>query len=1690
MVALEVTSMRGVTLALLALLLCVLSAEASHFRYSTISWTPIGPSSVRFKLDFAYRRDYEWGRWFGEQYTNVPNDNNWLGGSNQGNNGAYQKFTENNNQYKDYKLRFPVGAQTNNIKLSDRGGGICSHWMDTGKIKETPVCTTGQTVTACEGREVSLKADAAGDLVIDTTLSKYTPDNCCRDASVAVTDSDFYCSPYNETHGFFLGDGATSTIDVQIAYVTQEMTDLGNHLYGTATVQHTYATPQKADGTPWVAFFQGGNRLTYLNHNKRGRFRIETSVDIQWDSANNVPLNRSPKATTMPVVPVPYTSRGSKFAKFQIAVIDPDTRQSGTGLPQNEEVRFELADLQGYGGMLASCMSDGERSCINSQSFPGFTYTKEDYTNRRQAIINKHCGGTCGGCPKKCMDMFKSLSGGRDGDDSEYDRCFDCEKYPEWKDETHLAHPPKDLFIDPKRGEVVWETGTAEFEVDGSAYVEKESLGEMFLTGASPTYYSANVYCDGVSTKPWTAAESLEGKNMNGCITKDVSKESKLSGFYNLALKIYSPKKPGLALGTYANEIFVPLDFLMYLYAPMHYCGLTCQNNQRGPSTFTSIDGYYGYDSITPAETLSVTGISKPSGLGTGKCTICGGGERADNGTDNRKDASYCKPKNDDSSACPSVSTPAFSASNPRDVGYISKGLCPGVKISGAGLEISPWVNNKESPRTGQYWYGRDESYGQYFGGCDQPRVAQTNEVGSVRPTAGACYLNNAPYFIVGNNPNDQSDNLTPRPHPFESWDYAPTARVARKKGSTITFNLVATDDDSCVELGIRSSGMLSLEGMEDLSNPVYTSYKVNRQGAEVTRSFRWPARITSTANANAATICTAGSATQRVVEGTTLYLCDSLLVPEEDIRPEDTLICFYPFDSYIVGAFLCVHIKLLDERPLYWRDERDFTDAAERAQFQIMGYDGMAKDDTVFHIAVGETFVLPLPSRYTSQGDQITTYVSQGYLPDGAELKATPNGGIPGVTKSGFPAVTTSDPSTAFMEWTPKRGDECTYRMCFISEAVQAEDRFSQLIGTAPLLDERCFMIHVEDAYATFSKGSPSGSLKASDVLPLLTTDCGLTMGLWFQAESMALGDMPLLSAGYSLNGDATEQFVHRLHWRMTATGFGQLVYQDDNAGISIVTDMVPDQHEWHYATLTIDTAGKVTLYLDGTERKTTLSATGKDDMFGYHAYDVETAQMQMVDGKVSTVGTIIGSKPGSTPHFYIGSTQTLEFSGSMSEVRVYSRAITAAEVKAKMFVELTAADEVALVGYYNMRDFKNFGTKNYKQTPVPSLYAGSTQTEGRLTVADEVKDRSGRGHHAKLFGTGSVDINFGATPVTATCPHKLDNNVVGVTTRFPSSSCVTVHGNNFAKSQWLTCDFGGAKATATWMSEDKVECCPPENFPQSMPALEVSNNNIVFSDQRLPVRFMDVALHNDGVNDFIAADGVLDDLNTTQLGYSINLWFYPEDNYPCSTPATNVGRRQVCPTTSGIIWSFKSKVVNAIVPPSPPPPPPPPPPSPPPTTEPATTTLPPSPPPRATNAGRRDGEGRRLLQTPSDLLTLQGIVLVITPENYLRYFEVHPGDVVRGFTSNTTISRHNWHHIGFSVTPQDADKNQSATLYIDGKPDITFQPMLMPEDVYQANFHILGTTPFRSAASRGSARPDSRSPVTTCGAGRWWTT
>ena len=62
--------------ALLALLLaCLGLAEASHFRYGTLSWAPTGKAvadpntaQVEFTFKAAFRRNYNWGSYFGEQW--------------------------------------------------------------------------------------------------------------------------------------------------------------------------------------------------------------------------------------------------------------------------------------------------------------------------------------------------------------------------------------------------------------------------------------------------------------------------------------------------------------------------------------------------------------------------------------------------------------------------------------------------------------------------------------------------------------------------------------------------------------------------------------------------------------------------------------------------------------------------------------------------------------------------------------------------------------------------------------------------------------------------------------------------------------------------------------------------------------------------------------------------------------------------------------------------------------------------------------------------------------------------------------------------------------------------------------------------------------------------------------------------------------------------------------------------------------------------------------------------------------------------------------------------------------------------------------------------------------------------------------------------------------------------------------
>lgn len=111
-------------------------------------------------------------------------------------------------------------------------------------------------------------------------------------------------------------------------------------------ILHEYPAPiDQANSLPYTAFFTSGERLSSLVNNKNGRFRLEASVAIggQAGVANGV-YNRSPRASIVPVIPVPYIGREAGMSRFFITAFDPD----------GDEVEYRLGTIEEYGAVLAN----------------------------------------------------------------------------------------------------------------------------------------------------------------------------------------------------------------------------------------------------------------------------------------------------------------------------------------------------------------------------------------------------------------------------------------------------------------------------------------------------------------------------------------------------------------------------------------------------------------------------------------------------------------------------------------------------------------------------------------------------------------------------------------------------------------------------------------------------------------------------------------------------------------------------------------------------------------------------------------------------------------------------------------------------------------------------------------------------------------------------------------------------------------------------------------------------------------------------------------------------------------------------------------------------------------------------------------------------------------------------------------
>jgi len=736
-------------------------------------------NAVEFHFQLAYRRDYPWGRWFGEQWNdggttaasfvgNIDDSNSWqfFGDKNAGYDG-YQSGV----MAMGYKLRFPVGMLSRRQSLPYNK--VCDDAEDTGDSPTCPATVAPGTLTPH---------------LTHTTL--YPAGKPCESANDETPD---YCAPWTEAYGFFLGDGTSKELVLSIHTVDFNDSPLGNFIFGRGISYHTYSRPRLAEPrTPWTAFFMSGNRLVDLHNNANGRFRLEVQVNI-------VGNNRSPRASFAPVFPVPYTGWPT-MARFQVAAYDPDFN-NGAAQP----VSFALGTSQQQGRLLANDIGAGKVPNPDTLNPDGNAYQwwRFKWDAARAQRLQAECGGTCAGCPASAYTCSKYDHGTRARTNNlVYEGpCSFCEKYPAWSDSRNYATQPPDLTINSLTGEVTWETGISPLRRD-------------------------------------------IGRN----------KDPLPPGLYNLVVMISSRADINDPL----SEISVPLDMLLYLYVPLRMCSLGCKPDVKSTiKTPMNLDGMYGI----PEE-----------GGGSGKCTICGGGETRDL---LEYDPYQCQPPVTVTAGNSPWYCPAFTYTG--QLGRYQQHTCTSAKDTCCPAGCANYSPPPPSPPPPSP--PPPSPPPPAFGGRRHLR-----EVSSVRapppaplvtPQDGTCYLNTKPVFVeCGCENPDGTPNLDP--NDVGGFSPSPRAKVVGVRGRDITFNIVAEDKDDCTELDIFYSTLGSVLDKSIILEPT------RQLGPKrVARKLTWPAPDNS---------------------GDNIAL---------DNRASDTVLCFYASDGYLYSDFRCIRVVL-----------------------------------------------------------------------------------------------------------------------------------------------------------------------------------------------------------------------------------------------------------------------------------------------------------------------------------------------------------------------------------------------------------------------------------------------------------------------------------------------------------------------------------------------------------------------------------------------------------------------------------------------------------------------------------------------------------------------------------------------------------------------------------------------------------
>jgi len=409
------------------------------------------------------------------------------------------------------------------------------------------------------------------------------------------------------------------------------------------------------------------------------------------------------------------------------------------------------------------------------------------------------------------------------------------------------------------------------------------------------------------------------------------------------------------------------------------------------------------------------------------------------------------------------------------------------------------------------------------------------------------------------------------------------------------------------------------------------------------------------------------------------------------------------------------------------------------------------------------------------------------------------------------------------------------------------------------------------------------------------------MSMGLWFWPTPED-EFQPLLTAGYTMSESFELEVVHQLAFSMPSghDHLGMVSYRDTENNLFLDSEvaLVPDQ--WHFAMLTITPEGNVTVYVDGV-----YTMHWGTTMVDFHTPYSMTGDALVTDKVgVHVVGTVVSHKAGASGKFFIGSymadhMEVVPYNGRASEVRVYSRALTAEEVDAKMWAPLDVEDEVGLEGYYKLNDGVFHGWQHdHKPYPVygddsttgaryaayccgvdepspkypyldqtqtlaessfdePYLFAIGEGWQGSLQAVGPdhfpaqayaaggftVQDSSPNQRHAQFDASqfGMVRYVYSPSPTSATCPQTIVTNVVHV----DGGSCVEILGSGFAKSEFLKCQLGDHEVLpGIWNGDNNITCCLNHMDSACALSLEVANNGRDYSSHNIPMHFLEMGL------------------------------------------------------------------------------------------------------------------------------------------------------------------------------------------------------------------------------------------------------